>query len=132
MRSSFIDWMLEQYWRDDHVGELSRWIIEQPDFEPIEFHDILEKVNENDDLKSSAIDSLIEYATTVIDDNTILKVIDDMEVDKERINIAVRQERFEDAAILRDKFQANCKHDRGFITNVGPSRCVTCGKEWGT
>lgn len=59
MRSSFIDWMLEQYWRDDHVGELSRWIIEQPDFEPIEFHDILEKVNENDDLKSSAIDSLI-------------------------------------------------------------------------
>jgi hypothetical protein len=99
--------LLEQYWRDDHIGELSNWILEQ-DFEPIEFHDILERVTD-DNLKSSAIDSLVEYATTVIDDKTVLKIIDEMEIDKERLKIAIRNERFEEAAVLRDKFQSNCE-----------------------
>lgn len=30
-------------------------------------------------------------------------------------------------------FQANCKHDKGYITNTqGPSKCRLCGKPLGT
>lgn len=133
MKSSYITWILEQNLRQDNVGIISRWILDQPEFEPVEFHDILEKTKD-EELRSFAIESLVEYAGTIIEEGAIIKIIDDEEIDKERLNIALKHENYEEAAELRDRlnaiYQSNCKHDRGYITNDGPSRCVTCGKPW--
>ena len=51
----------------------------------------------------------------------------DIEIEKELKRIGVNK-RERDEAIK--KYQANCKHDKGYVTNTGanPSKCVICGK----
>jgi hypothetical protein len=135
MRSGYIDWLLEQSWRGDNTGTLAKWVIAEKDFSPVEFHDILERTTD-EDIKQYAIDSLIEFASQIVDEGKIIKIIEDVEVDKERLNNAVKYENYEEAARLRDRLdavkmhQSNCLHDKGYVTNDGPSKCVLCGKPW--
>jgi hypothetical protein len=133
MRSSFIDWILEQNMRSDNIGVISRWVISEPNFEPVEFHDILEKVD-NKELRGFAIEALVEYAGEIAEQGLGVKIIDEKEIDQERLNIAISQENYEEAAKLRDRLiklrQETCNHDKGYVTNDGPSRCILCGKPW--
>lgn len=109
MRSSYIDWLLLQHDRADKTGELSRWVKSQDEFEPVEFHDILERIKESgeSEMTEIAVDSLVEYASMLTEEGAKVFVIDDKELMKERLNIAIKQEKYEEAAKLRDQLKKN-------------------------
>jgi hypothetical protein len=119
MRSSFIDWLLQQHWRNDEVGFLAKWVMNEPDFEPLEFHDLLARIKENpsgtvgdaDNMKTAALDSLLAYAAIIAEEGGSINVIDETELTKERLKIAVSQEKYEEAAKLRDKINDKNKDD---------------------
>lgn len=104
IRSSYIEWLLEQQWRTDEVGELARWVIAEPEFVPLELHDILDRCN--DTMKIIAFESFVEFAENIPKDKPIT-TISENDIDQERLNIAVSHENYEEAAKLRDKLNQN-------------------------
>ena len=119
MRSSFIDWLIEQQYRPDDVGNLSRWVLAESEFEPLELNDILDRINADPDntvedpkkMKEHALSSLVEYGNILYDerDNINLNIISDEAIQQEKLNIAIRNENYEEAAKLRDKINKNEK-----------------------
>lgn len=111
MRSSFIDWLLEHQEADGKIGILSRWMLSESEFEPLEFHDILERiindphgtVGDKDEMKATAISCLIDYASFLSEQGIGITIIEDAVIDNERLKIALRNENYEEAAKLRDR-----------------------------
>jgi len=111
MRSSFIDWLIEQQEADGKAGILSRWVLSEIEFEPLEFHDILERiindphgtVDDKAEMKAIAVYCLVDYASFLAEEGIGIKIIEDAEIDKERLNIALKNENYEEAAKLRDR-----------------------------
>jgi hypothetical protein len=53
------------------------------------------------------------------------------QIDIKDINTEVEPELTpEEKQLALKQFQANCKHDKGYITGNGPSYCGICGKPW--
>lgn len=118
MKSSYIHWLMNQSDSVEDVGILSRWVQSEEDFEPVEFHDILERIMQADpftfpgtidiaQMKEIAVESFVDYATMLAEADSKIFIIDDETIDKERLDIAVRLERYEEAAKLRDKLNGN-------------------------
>lgn len=103
MRSSYIDWLLEQQWRPDETGELARWVSAKPDLEPLEFQDILEEIGDDTDRKQQAFDTLLEFGIIIKEEGADINIIDSAEIDKYKLERAIRNENYEEAARLRDK-----------------------------
>lgn len=106
MKSSFVKWLEKQVIRDDEIGNFSKWIFLH-DFEPIEFSDILDKINtskltekELNIYREVAINSLLEFSLSI--DPSKIAIMKETDVQKERLNRAVKNENYEQAAIIRD------------------------------
>ena len=107
MRSSFIDWLLEQQHRPDRVGTASRWLSREMNdgFDPIELEDIA--IRAKNGMKDMVIESFLEFGIMLSKTKSKVSIIDDKEIDKEKLKRAVREEKYEEAAKLRDKINGN-------------------------
>jgi len=117
MRSSYIDWLLDQKDRVDDIGYLAKWVVSE-DFDPVEFPDIVERIKTNPlpdtmmgsgednsyNLRAIAYGSLVEYATILAENKSEVFIIDDTELNKEKLKNALRNEDYLEAARLRDEF----------------------------
>ncbi len=103
MRSSFIDWLEEQKYRKDDVGDISRWIFSKPGFDPLELHDILDEVKGDTKKIKATIAAFAEYGIILKQDLDKVKIIKDEDLDQYKLERAVRNEDYEEAAKLRDK-----------------------------
>jgi len=116
MRSSYIDWLLDQKDRVDDIGYLAKWVVSE-DFDPVEFPDIVERIKTNPlpdtmmgsgednsyNLRAIAYGSLVEYATILAENKSEVFIIDDTELNKEKLKNALRNEDYLEAARLRDE-----------------------------
>ena len=112
MQSSYIQWLIEQYFRTDATGSLSKWLKEQKDFEPIDFGDILDRIKKNkegDEMTDIAFKSILEFAedTGLAENmkNGKIRIIENKEILEERLRQALNSENYEEAAKLRDEIK---------------------------
>jgi hypothetical protein len=117
MRSSYIEWLVEQKYRMDDIGLLSRWVLDEMNvgFTPIEFDDVLSRIRDNAErsrkffLNSTAYESLVEFATDIPIES--ISIIDDSDVLEQRLENAVNNEEYEKAAEIRDEINKNKSGD---------------------
>lgn len=111
-RSTYIDWLLEQSFRPDHIGDAARWLTKKIDegFDPVDMFCLLEATGEDLHLTEAVQEGLVEYAITLQQLGQRVSVITDEEALQMKLDSALRTEDYNKAAQLRDqinKIQTN-------------------------
>jgi hypothetical protein len=103
VRSSYIDWLLEQELRNDGVGDVARWLSAEMDkgFEPVDMFCLLDRTDGNDHLFESIKGGLVEFAMTLKQ----YTEISDAEATESKLEVALRNEEYLKAAELRDQLK---------------------------
>jgi len=104
IRSSYIDWLMDQSHRSDEIGDASRWLIRhmRSGFEPIDMFDLLDKAASETNLEGLDISikrGLVEFATGL---ESYTEISEEQTLES-KLEAALREEDYKKAARLRDE-----------------------------
>lgn len=101
LRSSYIDWMLEQNFRQDSIGDVSRWLHKEmlEGFEPVDMFCMLDRAGNDDHLFESIKNGLIEFSMGL----HAYSEISEEETLKSKLDVSLRNEEYLKAAEIRDE-----------------------------
>lgn len=101
IRSSYIDWILEQNFRQDAIGDVSRWLHREisEGFEPVDMFCLLDRADGDDHLFENIKSGLIEFAMGL----DAYSEISEEETLKSKLQVSLRNEEYLKAAEIRDE-----------------------------
>lgn len=101
VRSSYIDWLLEQNFRKDAIGDVSRWLHDEMSngFEPVDMFCLLDRADGNDHLFENIKGGLVEFAMGL---ESYSEITDEQTL-KSKLDVSLRNEDYLKAAEIRDE-----------------------------